>query len=199
MRCRECGAFPISGTLCPSCKRLKRFAWQASGRTSSRQDSWESVVRTSSSTTIKIVIGGRRFDYSTQNGATPELLQQIAQETGISVSKAEELLNQAVQTSGVGENLSAGQAVAQGPLKKVKCPQCGRTIARTKGWCMYCGAELAEETTAPQTVREESSSRNSVADDVDARILKQDVPTGDAEEETRQEENTSYLDRLRNL
>lgn len=123
-----------------------------------------------------------------------ELLRVLKQELGISSREMSEMLRHEGKSAMLR---SAAQELAEvrarGPIEKVECPGCARTVVNRTGACMYCGTALVTEEAQVAETSPTTSQRNAV----DEKFLSDEVETTQAEEE--QAIKNAFLQRLRRM
>lgn len=222
-KCRRCGKRTWGRELCSDCALLLELEGKASGARRSDSVTREvrrTFIHRSSSTNINIVVNGKPVSVSAEEGATPELLQRLSTELDLPEEQLQSLLGRAFQQLGetsLGDEVHAGEGEAslhgeglgedetgadvhlaaplgaRGPLHKVTCPGCQRTVPDRNGWCMYCGAELVQEPAAAATNVPEQAA------DVDRAFLEEDVRPSEPAQEERDKLRETYRNRLSDL
>lgn len=197
-RCRECRTHVWFRKLCPQCEA--RLAWlerEGYSRVEGGRHFHKTDIRESTHTSIRIVINGKRLDVPALEALTPQLLERLSAEVEVPVSELTPLLQQTFEQAGATDALPIDVASpAAGPLRRVQCPGCERTVPARKGWCVYCGHDLATPSTTTRNAAEAE------LEDVDRQVLHTDVrPSGtsDEHEEQQQQVRDSFRDRLEGL
>ena len=76
-----------------------------------------------------------------------DLLRHVVSELGVSAADLAAIQVQegasAVLRSAAAE---LAEVRAEGPVERVECPDCERTVVNRTGSCMYCGGSLGEKT-----------------------------------------------------
>lgn len=140
------------------------------------------------------------------------VLQQISQQSGLSIQEVRQMIlggegasamrdfehlvhGDRVVTEGQIQEQIHDQNVTSGPIRRVECTGCHRTVVARKSFCMYCGEVLPEEQQMPH--RNTSAKTDRQSNDVDAKFLKTDIGQTDRREDD--EDRDSYVQRLRRM
>ena len=94
----------------------------------------------------KVLVDGQEID---AEDIDDDLLRRMVSELGVSPENLAAIQVQeganAVLRSAAAE---LAEARASGPVERVECPGCGRTVVNRTGSCMYCGTSLVESPAA---------------------------------------------------
>lgn len=129
-----------------------------------------------------------------------EMIRQMAQQMGVSESEVRRFLGSEQTGTHHTESThhttsSAHERVeATGPVVRVECPDCHRTVVNRKGYCMYCGGILEQEQEQEQATEVHRTETPTTAQDVDAKYLKTDVETTRTDDD--EHEGDSFMERL---
>ncbi len=122
----------------------------------------------------KVLVDGQEIDAA---DIDDDLLRQMVSELGVSPEKLAAIQVQeganAVLRSAAAELAEAG---ASGPVERVECPECERTVVNRTGSCMYCGTPLGEDPAA-------AAETHSGASPVQEKLLEGDVATAQVGDE----------------
>lgn len=199
MRCQQCRKWVLFKQRCASCERLydyverQRLLHGDARDASTVVEKKTNVVQGTSIhiekkvNTLQIVIDGKEQTIETNGDITPEMIHQLMAQTALPEAEITKLLT----SMGVDRNPQVGQRKARGPLKKMHCPGCNRSIPQS-AWCMYCGYEMVDEQEVAETPTTTSQ------DAVDRAFLQDEVRT-DQTVKPRQQVTNSYKDRLKNI
>jgi hypothetical protein len=69
------------------------------------------------------------------------LLEKVAQELGTTPEKLLDELR-GTEMREISPETAEADLAAAGPVNRVQCPGCERTVADRNGHCMYCGSSL---------------------------------------------------------
>lgn len=132
-------------------------------------------------------------------GQLPDvMIRQLAEQMGVSETEVRRFLGSDQSAEGIAEALhrattSARESVVTGPVVRVECPDCHRTVVNRKGYCMYCGAVLPE--VAVEEEKQHTHESRSTADEVDEKYLKTEIDTRSQDED----DTDSFMQRLRRM
>jgi len=144
-------------------------------------------------TSTKVWVDGKEIDAS-DGTVDDDLLRALKEELGISSGEMDEMLGHegksAMLRSAAAE---LAEVRAKGPIERVECPGCSRTVVNRTGSCMYCGAALISEASRQADTASTGSQRNTV----DEKFLNDEVESTRAEEE--QAIKDAFLQRLRRM
>lgn len=204
--CPDCGKLSLVRERCSSC-RLQNFADGALTPSNfGRPRSGEfTLVHVEENSQIEIEINGERRKFDMRGTPTKADIQRLMGELGLTEAQARELVDDLENAVVQVESTSRSHASAKqmgGPLERVDCPGCGRTIA-ARGWCFYCGHDFTKDETTndeaehARAERESVDRRRTARDEVDRKFLEEDVET--AHEEQTQKARDAYRNRLEEL
>ncbi|MFW6202158.1 MAG: hypothetical protein ACOC8B_06250 [Gemmatimonadota bacterium] len=196
--CVDCGKLSLLRERCSGC-RLQHFAGDAltpSKLARSKRGEF-TLVHVEENSRIEIEINGERRAFDMRGTPTEADIRRLMGELGLTEAETRDLFDRLessatrVEQSAFSRSTSGQRAT--GPLQRVDCPDCGRTVA-ARGWCFYCGHDFTkEETTADARAEDRSVER----DEVDRKFLERDVET--ARDEQPDEARDAYRNRLEGL
>jgi hypothetical protein len=70
-----------------------------------------------------------------------ELLEEVARQLGTTPEKLLDELR-GTEMREISPETAEAELAAAGPVRRVRCPRCERTVADRKGYCLYCGSAL---------------------------------------------------------
>jgi hypothetical protein len=130
-----------------------------------------------------------------------DLVAQVAASVGLSAEQVAELLGQEagrellVDLAARGSTESVATP-ALNPARRVRCSGCQRTVARGRGICLYCGADLPLEEAAEAREATAATGRT-LQEEVDGRYVSDQPATQPSQAE--REEQLAFLRRLSHM
>ncbi len=105
-----------------------------------------------------------------------DVLRQVVGELGVSAEKIAAIqVQEGANTVLRSAAAELAKMQAAGPVERIECADCERMVVNRTGFCMYCGASVVEDTSAPaetQLVAWEQSPQRHLTDAYLQRLLR---------------------------